>query len=149
MQNLKKLIATENRHQIILGVVFLIYIITNVPTPDFIAQMINTSVGTAIVIIIALSMLGCCNPIVAVIGLVAAYELVKRSGNTVIMSTAPSEVTKMAQLKRYNEFPTTLEEEIVQEMVPLVRHPPADGANYKPVLDDIQDAAPVNYEGVI
>lgn len=149
MQNLKKLIATENRHQIILGVVFLIYIVASVPTPDFLAQMVNTSVGTAIVVILALSMLGCCNPIVAVLGLVAAYELVKRSGRTAPMATVPSEVTKLAQMERYNEFPKTLEEEMVQKMAPLVSHPPAPGANYKPVLNDIQDAAPVNYEGVI
>tara|TARA_Y100000748_G_scaffold290204_1_gene276661 strand:+ start:11712 stop:12161 length:450 start_codon:yes stop_codon:yes gene_type:complete len=149
MKNLKKLIATENRHQIILGVVFLIYIVASVPTPDFLAQMVNTSVGTAIVVILALSMLGCCNPIVAVLGLVAAYELVKRSGRAAPLAAAPSEVTKLAQMKRYNEFPKTLEEEMVQKMAPLVRHPPAHGANYKPVLDDIQDAAPVNYEGVI
>ena len=149
MKNLKKLIATENRHQIILGVVFLIYIVASVPTPDFLAQMVNTSVGTAIVVILALSMLGCCNPIVAVLGLVAAYELVKRSGSAAPMAMVPSEVTKLAQMERYNEFPKTLEEEMVQKMTPLVRHPPAHGANYKPVLDDIQDAAPVNYEGVI
>ena len=149
MQNLKKLIATENRHQIILGVVFLIYIVASVPTPDFLAQMVNTSVGTAIVVILALSMLGCCNPIVAVLGLVAAYELVKRSGRAAPTATVPSEVTKLAQMERYNEFPKTLEEEMVQKMAPLVSHPPAPGANYKPVLNDIQDAAPVNYEGVI
>lgn len=149
MKNLKKLIATENRHQIILCVVFLIYIVSSVPTPDFLAQMINTSVGTAIVVILALSMLGCCNPIVAVLGLVAAYELVKRSVHAAHLATAPSEVTKLAQMKKYNEFPRTLEEEMVQKMAPLVNHSPAHGANYKPVLDDIQDAAPVNYEGVI
>ena len=149
MKNLKKLIATENRHQIILGVVFLIYIVGSVPTPDFLAQMVNTSVGTAIVVILALSMLGCCNPIVAVLGLVAAYELVKRSGNAAPLAMVPSEVTKLAQMERYNEFPKTLEEEMVQKMAPLVSHPPAPGANYKPVLNDIQDAAPVNYEGVI
>lgn len=149
MKNLKKLIATENRHQIILGVVFLIYIVASVPTPYILAQMVNTSVGTAIVVILALSMLGCCNPIVAILGLVAAYELVKRSGRAASLATAPSEVTKLAQMKKYNEFPKTLEEEMVQKMVPLVRHPPAPGANYKPVLDDIQNAAPINYEGVI
>ena len=149
MKNLKKLIATENGHQIILGVVFLIYVVGSVPTPDFLAQMVNTSVGTAIVVILALSMLGCCNPIVAVLGLVAAYELVKRSGNAAPLAMVPSEVTKLAQMERYNEFPKTLEEEMVQKMAPLVSHPPAPGANYKPVLNDIQDAAPVNYEGVI
>ena len=34
-------------------------------------------------------------------------------------------------------------------MAPLVKHAPAPGADYKPVLDDIQNAAPLNYEGVI
>ena len=149
MKNLKKLIATENRHQIMLGVVFLIYIVASVPTPEFLAEMINTSVGTAVVVVLALSMLGCCNPIVAVLGLVAAYELVKRSGRAALLATARSEVTKLAQMERYNEFPKTLEEEMVEKMAPLVKHPPAPGANYKPVLNDIQDAAPVNYEGVI
>jgi len=150
MQNLKKLIATENRHQILLGAVFLIYIVGNVPTPHILAEMVNTTVGNAIVIVLGLSMIAAANPVVGILGLVAAYELIRRSGG---MSSAiagiPSEVTRLADMKKYNQFPKTLEEEVVQRMAPLVRHAPAPGANYKPVLDDIQDAAPVNYEGVI
>ena len=150
MQNLKKLIATENRHQIVLGAVFLIYIVGNVPTPHILAEMVNTTIGNAIVIVLGLSMIAAANPVVGILGLVAAYELIRRSGG---MSSAiagiPSEVTRLADMKKYNQYPKTLEEEVVQRMAPLVRHAPAPGANYKPVLDDIQDAAPVNYEGVI
>ena len=147
---LKKLIATENRHQIILGVIIVTYIVTNVHTPDLLAELVSTPIGTAIVAVLALSMIGCCNPVLAVLGLVAAYELIKRSGKTAYnMASIPSEVSKLAEMNGYNQFPKTLEEEIVEKMAPLVRHPQAPGANYLPVLSDIQDAAPVNYEGVI
>ena len=155
MQNLKQLIATENRHQIVLGVVFLLYIVSNVQIPEPLAEMVNTTIGNAIIIILALSMLAAANPIIGVLGLVAAYELLKRSGNTsMAIANLPSEANKLADMKQYNQFPKTLEEEIVNKMVPLVHHNSAyaEGSvniQYQPVLDDTQNAAPINYEGVI
>ena len=150
MQNLKKLIATENRHQILLGAVFLIYIVANIQTPHALAEMVNTTVGNAIVIILGLSMIAAANPVVGILGIVAAYELIRRSGGmSATIRDMPSEVTRLANMNKYNDFPKTLEEEIVNKMAPLVHHPAAPGADYKPVLNDIQDAAPINYEGVI
>ena len=155
MQNLKQLIATENRHQIVLGVVFLLYIVSNFQIPEALAEMVNTPIGNAIVIVLGLSMLAMANPIIGVIGLVAAYELLKRSGQASMSAGGlPSESSKLADMKQYNQFPKTLEEEIVNKMVPLVHHNSAYtegsvGIQYKPVLDDTQNAAPINYEGVI
>ena len=79
MRNLHQLVATEKRHQIALGIVFLLYIVADIRTPQFLSQMIDTTVGNAVVIILALSMLAAANPIIGVLGLVAAYELVQRS----------------------------------------------------------------------
>ena len=146
MQNLKKLITTGNRHQILLGFIFLIYIITNVSTPSTIAQLINTSLGTASIVILTLCLVACCNPVVAVLGIIAAYEIIRRSSaHSIIL---PSEVSKLAQIKKYNNFPKTLEEEMVQKLTPI-QPDTHSNPTYKPVLNDIQDAAPINYEGVI
>ena len=59
-------------------------------------------------VILALLMLGCCNPIVVVLGLVAAYELVKRSGRVATLNMVPSEVTKLAQMKDIMNSPKLL-----------------------------------------
>ena len=148
MQYLKQLMAAEKHHQKILGVIFLVYIVSNVPIPTFLANMVNTPIGTALTIMLGLSLLGCCNPIVAVLGLIACYDLIKRSGSNMMSVVGiPSELSKMADMKKFNSFPKTLEEEVVQNMVSPVTHSSSKGSDFKPVLCDTQGAAPINYEG--
>ena len=45
--------------------------------------------------------------------------------------------------------PITLEEEIVSKMAPLVENNESSELDYKPVLDSLHDAAPINYDGVV
>jgi hypothetical protein len=51
----------------------------------------------------------------------------------------------------YNQFPYTLEQEVVKKMAPLNKADTSGSNTYSfnPVLDDLHDAAPVNYTGVI
>ena len=80
-----------------------------------------------------------------VLAIVAAYELIKRSsvkaGSHALRNYVPCEHKKLADFKKYNEFPVTLEEEIIAKMAPLVKHAPAANAEYKPVLSDTHDAS--------
>ena len=153
MQNFNDLIKAEKRHQVFLGLVFVIYILINIQTPESLAGLIDNVYGNIAVVVLALSVFTHSNPVVGILGLVAAYELIKRSsvktGTHAIRNYLPTEEKKVMDFSRYNEFPVTLEEQVVARMAPLVKHDAAPNADYKPILDTMHDAAPIDYTGVI
>ena len=153
MKNLNDLFKAEKRHQLMLGVVFVIYILMNVQTPRTLAELVDNLYGNIVVVVIALSVFTQSNPVVGILAMVAAYELIKRSnvgtGNHAIRNYLPSDKSKVMDFSRYNDFPVTLEEQVVKKMAPLVKHDAPPNSNYKPVLNALHDASPINYEGVI
>ena len=153
MKNLNDLLKAEKRHQLLLGVVFVIYILMNVRTPGALAGLVDNMYGNIAVIVIALSVFTQSNPVVGILALVAAYELIKRSnvgtGDYAIRNYLPTEKSKVMDFSKYNDFPVTLEEQVVAKMAPLVKHDAPANSNYKPVLDSLHDASPIDYEGVI
>ena len=155
MHNYYDLIKLEKRHQLILGVVFIIYLLVQAKTPAPIAEYIDTPLGNIVVAIVAISTFYYSNPIVGILGLVAAYELVRRSKianehrfliNTVL-SNESSKLKTMEKLNVDRNF-VSLEEEMVKKMAPLVKYDVASNTTYKPILDTFHDAAPIDYEGV-
>ena len=150
MNYFNKLLKAEKSHEVILGIIFIIYILLNVNTPSNLSQLIDTPMGNIVVVVIALTVFASTNPIVGILGLIAAYELVRRSGigfpgNNYIAS----ESNKVIDFSKFNDFPISLEEEVVAKMAPLVRNDAGPNIDYKPVLDDTHDAASINYRGVI
>ena len=147
MKYFKKLIKADKRHEILLGIVFVIYIILNVKTPTPLANLIDTPLGYIIIAVTALSVFGSTNFVVGVLAFIAAYELIKRSDNSPISPVkkfVPSENKKVMNFSKYNDFPITLEEEVVAKMAPLVKHDVPSTVNFKPVLDDTHEAASIN-----
>ena len=58
---------------------------------------------------------------------------------------APSEEKKMSQFTAYNQFPYTLEQEVVAKMAPIMKSGSSlTQASYKPLLDNLYDASPIN-----
>ena len=131
--------------QNILTVLFVIYLILGLKTPQSIAQLIDTLPGKIIIIIIAISLFIYTNPILGVIGFFVAYDLIRRSsietGNYGINNYLPTEETKQAKLSSYNQYPYTLEQEMVKKMVPAVSKDMSQ-ASYEPMTNDTYDAAP-------
>ena len=117
-------------------------------TPEPVAGLIDTIPGKIVVIVAALILFATVNPILGVLGLLVAYDLIRRSsistGTHGLQRYAPSEEKKATQYTAYNQFPYTLEQEVVKKMAPLNRHDEFLGgapATYKPVLDNTRDAA--------
>jgi hypothetical protein len=57
----------------------------------------------------------------------------------------PSEYNKFAQFTAFNQFPYTLEQEVIKQMVPTMT--PGNSISkpsYKPILDDLHDASDIN-----
>jgi hypothetical protein len=86
------------------------------------------------------------NPILAVLSLFVAFDLIRRSsaatGISALQKYAPTEQKKMSQFNAYNQFPYTLEQEVVKKMAPIVQSGSSlSQASYKPLLDDTHDAS--------
>ena len=131
--------------QNVLTLLFVIYLILGLNTPKPIAQIIDTLVGKIVVILLAICLFIYTNPILGVIGFFVAYDLIRRSsvatGNFGIDNYLPTEETKQAKMSSYNQYPYTLEQEMVKKMVPVVNKDMTT-ASYVPITDDVYDAAP-------
>jgi hypothetical protein len=130
----------------ILGVLFLIYLIMGYKTPEPLASWVDNTAGKVIVVLIFLSLFFVVHPLVSTLGLLVAFQLIRMSsettGTAALMNWKPSEDKKMEHLSAFQQFPYTLEQEIVKKMTP--QHGSGflgeSTASYKPVLNDIHDA---------
>ena len=144
MESYKDLLKKSNQHQLILLVVFILYILLNVQTPNMLATLIDNIYGNVVVVLMALFVLTHMNPIVGVVALYAAYELIQRSsvstGSAAIRRYLPTEIKKGKHFSAFNQFPVTLEEEVVKQMAPLVETSGPNHLHYKPVANETYNA---------
>ena len=140
--------------QFILIILFLIYLIVGYKTPHDLAILIDNIWGKVIIIIIAIVLFAVCNPILGILGFFVAYKLIMTSnietGNYGKQNYIPTEEKKYADMINNNEYPYTLEQEIVKLRAPIY-HYNSDNHTYSftSTLDHQNNAAPVNYDGVI
>ena len=72
MKFTKDLFKAEKAHQTLLAIVFAIYIIFNIDTPDFLQPLVNNVIGHVVIILLALSVFVHTGPIAGVLGFVMA-----------------------------------------------------------------------------
>lgn len=150
MKFIEKIGKRQSIGEVILSILFVIYIVMNYKTPQWVSEMVDTLLGKIVVLLVFGSLFFYTNPIVAILGLVVAILLIKRSsvltGTFALAHYMPSEEKKESQFTAYNQFPYTLEQEIVKKMAPihsmggtLFESKPS----YKPLLEDLHDASPI------
>jgi hypothetical protein len=149
MDNISDLFKKEHTGQLILLVLFVVYLVMGYNTPEPIAGLVDTLVGKIVIFIVVIYLFLHSNPLLAVISLFVAFDLIRRSSATTGISAlqkyAPSEQKKMSQFNAYNQFPYTLEQEVVKKMAPVVQSGSSlSQASYKPLLDNIHDASPLS-----
>jgi hypothetical protein len=147
MNKLTGLFKTQNVGQLMLAILFVIYLIMGYKTPNPLASWIDTLVGKIVVILIALSLFTQVHPILGVLGLLVAYDLIRRSGVTTgtdaLEKYLPTQQKVDSQFTAFNQFSYTLEQEMVKKMAPLNKSNEfygGPGENYKPILDNTHDA---------
>jgi hypothetical protein len=140
---MEDLFKKQHTGELVLVVLFIIYLIMGYKTPQPVANFISTIPGMVIVVILAIILLCSCHPILGVIGVVVAFELIRRSNRDSYDEYIPSEQNKMQELTSYNQFPYTLEQEVVKEMTVQRSAGVLSQATYKPYLEDNYDAAPI------
>ena len=70
----------DKRHYV-LAAILAIFIVMDIKVPPGVANLVDTIVGKVVVIMIGLSLMGV-NPLVGVLGVIAAYELIRRSSSS-------------------------------------------------------------------
>jgi hypothetical protein len=148
MEPYQNLFKNNNYHNLAILVVLVLYSVLNIQTPSMLAKLIDNIYGNIVVIIAAFYLFAHSNPIVGVVGLFAAYELIRRSshstGTLAIERYLPTEIKKSGHFSAFNQFPITLEEEVVKKMAPLVESAGPSNLNYKPASDDTHNAMDVH-----
>ena len=139
--------------QFLLFILFVLYIIFNIQTPEPIASIVDSTLGYVVIIGLFALMAVNLHPVVTLVGVFAIYLLFKRSsistGSLAMTKFLPTENVKSQYLSAFNQFPVTLEEEVVQQMAPLQSGPSMGPKSFSPILNDLHDAANVNYTGVV
>jgi hypothetical protein len=147
MEIINSLFKEKYLGELVLIILFSIYLNLNYPIPHKLAQNIDTLFGKIIVITIALSLFAYTDPVLAIFGLLVAFNLIYRSAKTTgsdLSAYMPSEAKKMSEFTAYNQFPYTLEQEIVKERAPIHKSGFFEGnATFKPILENLHDAAPL------
>lgn len=149
MESYSSLFKKEHMGELVLVILFIIYLIMGYKTPEPIANMIDSIVGKIVIFIIVIYMFMHTHPVLAVLALFVAFDLIRRSSVTTgidaLQRYAPSEEKKMSQFSAFNQFPYTLEQEVVKQMAPIVRSGSTlSKPSYKPLLDNLYDASPIN-----
>ena len=138
--------ANLNKNSAVLAALMSIFVVFNIHVPHILAQLIDTLLGRVAVIIGALSLLFT-HPVLGVLGVVVAYELIRRSENTTGSGPAkkylPSEAKKSKELNALNQFEVSVEEEIIAKMLPRASPNLISKASYKPVLNSLHEAAKI------
>ena len=115
-----------------------------VKTPEMLKPLINDPVGMVVIILGILYLLYYTHPILGILGIFVAYELMRRSAmkNIKHVSFAPTTERKKAKdMKKMNPPKyTTLEEKMVEKMAPMKKTQDYLVSSYKPVLQDTHSA---------
>ena len=131
--------------QFLLLIIFVVYIVFNVQTPQPLASMLDSTFGYVVIIALFAVLAINLNPIVIVVGVFAIYLLFKRSsistGSLAMTKFLPTENVKSQYLSAFNQFPVTLEEEVVQQMAPLQPGPTMAPKSFLPIMDNLHNAS--------
>lgn len=142
----------KNIPQVILGVLFLIFLVSNYPLPYAVSTMIDTVYGKMIVILICITLFLYTNPIVGVLGILVGFQLIIRSAveqGTFVYSE--KEEKKMNDLEKMNRRIKTqqadsLEHEIIKKMAPTSNDfgiAVETDKSIHPVMNNLYDASPI------
>jgi hypothetical protein len=157
MDTFNTLMRQEKQHEMVIFVLLILYIVFTPSVPQALAEYAESTIGQVIVIILAITLFLSTNPVVGILGFLAAYEFIRRSSRTTgvygIEKFSPTEQKKQEVMTAMNPAPVkTLEEELVDSLVPISPNDDiglSDGGSFQPVLGSLHGAVEPDYQGVI
>jgi hypothetical protein len=146
--DISKVFKSLTKIEIALLIVFVLYIVLPIQTPDFMAGWVDSSLGMLTIFAVTVFLFLNVSPVVAVVYILVGYELLRRSskktGRVTLMKYTPTQAKKDMEMKAMNPVQEkTLEEEIVGSMAPIGRSDPNVyvDTTFKPVADKIKEGS--------
>ena len=134
--------------ELVLSILFVLYLVMGFQVPDGVAMMIDSTVGKIAVVLIALMLFAYSNPVLGVLALLVAYQLIKgasvKTGMAGLEEYYPTEAKKWSPFTPTHQFPYTLEQEVVKNMTTQKFNTEYVKAPFRPTLDDTHDASPLS-----
>lgn len=162
MKEITSFFTRHNMPQVLLACVLLLYIVMGYSLPYEVASIVNSPYGKVAVIVLAICLFMSTHPIVGVLGFIVAFDILMRSSQHSVLLTSQSGTTEEEKVQVINHLnnatentiqtSNTLEQEVIRQMAPLVNSTYPVGPNatsFSPVMDNLHDAAPLNYDGII
>ena len=149
MKNLNKLMKGVEKNQVVLSVLFVVYILFDIETPDVLAKYIDTMSGNIIVCLLALVVFVKTNAVIGMLAIVVAYMLIERSthttGSVAIHQYLPSEKQRSDEFIKYNEdirekANESIEVELVKKMQARSNHVDLPEKKYQSITGDTHSA---------
>lgn len=148
MEYLKELLDKRHVPQLVLSILFVVYLLVGYKMPEGVAQIIDTSIGKIVVAVVSLMLFAYGTPVLGVLGLLVAYQLIQsasiKTGMAALEQYYPTEEKKWTPFSPAHQFPYTLEQEVVKNMTTQKFNTEYVKAPWRPVLDDTHDATFVN-----
>ena len=148
MDYFKDLFTKKQTPELVLSILFVLYLVMGFHVPDGVATIIDTSIGKIVVVLVALMLFAYSNPVLGVLALLVAYQLIKgasvKTGMAGLEEYYPTEAKKWTPFTPTHQFPYTLEQEVVKNMTTQKFNTEYVKAPFRPLLDDTHDAAPLS-----
>ncbi len=157
MDTFNTLMRQEKQHEMVIFVLLILYIVFTPDVPLGLAEYAESTIGQLVIVILAVTLFLSTNPVVGILGFLAAYEFIRRASRTTgvygIETFSPTEQKKHQIMTAVNPAPEkTLEEEMVDSLVPISPNDDiglSDGGSFQPVLGPLYGAVEPDYQGVI
>jgi hypothetical protein len=148
MDYFRDLFTKKETPELVLSILFVLYLVMGFHVPDGVATIIDTSIGKIVVVLVALMLFAYSNPVLGVLALLVAYQLIKgasvKTGMAGLEEYYPTEAKKWTPFTPTHQFPYTLEQEVVKNMTTQKFNTEYVKAPFRPLLDDTHDAAPLS-----
>lgn len=148
MDYFSTLFDKKNMPQLVLSVLFVIYLVMGYKMPDGVAGLIDSTVGKIVVGLVALMLFAYSNPILGVLALLVAYQMIRsasiKTGMAGLEEYYPTEQKKWSPFTPAHQFPYTLEQEVVKNMTTQKFNTEYVKAPFRPTLVDTHDASPIS-----
>ena len=145
MDYFRDLFTKKHMPELVLAALLSLYLVMGYQVPEGVATMIDTTFGKIVVVVIALMLFAYSNPVLGILALLVAYQLIKcvsvKTGMAGLEEYYPTEAKKWSPFTPTNQFPYTLEQEVVKNMTTQKFNTEYVKPPYRPVLDDTHDAS--------
>jgi hypothetical protein len=134
--------------EVMIFIIFVLYLVFQIKTP-FLAGFIDSPVGIIIIFALTIFMFLYSHPILGILSIFVAYELIRRSSlktgkDITLAQYTPTQPKINAEIKAMNPpQEKTLEEDVVDQMAPLGKSEPTEYvmSSFKPIAEDVYGAS--------